>query len=313
MRLFPRSLVVLALLAATPTQAFAWGATGHRIIGRLAVRALPPEIPAFLRAPAAAVEVGELSREPDRWKDAGKTHDSDRDPGHFLDLDDTGRVLGGPELKALPITRAEYETALRAAGTDSWKAGYLPYSIVDGWQQLAKDFAYLRVDLAAARTTRIATHRAWFVADAARRRGLILRDLGTLSHYVGDGSQPLHVSIHFNGWGEYPNPEGFTQDKVHAPFEGAFVRNNITEAAVRSRMTPLEICMKAPEACTAEYLSAANAAAIPFYRRPAGLWAPILAAALSPPNGWPPAPPNCATSSPWPGGPALGSRSDGHR
>ncbi|HZZ35145.1 MAG TPA: S1/P1 Nuclease, partial [Caulobacteraceae bacterium] len=137
---FNRLLAFAAVLAAiSPSQALAWGATGHRIIGRLAVQALPSEVPAFLRTPQSAEAIGELAREPDRWKDAGRTHDSDRDPGHFLDLDDEGKVLGGPALAALPLTRAEYETALRAAGTDSWKAGYLSYSIVDGWQQLAKD------------------------------------------------------------------------------------------------------------------------------------------------------------------------------
>jgi hypothetical protein len=267
--------LVAVLLALSPTQALAWGATGHRIIGRLAVQALPPEVPAFLRTPRSAEAVGELAREPDRWKDAGRTHDSDRDPGHFLDLDDEGKVLGGPALTALPLTRAEYESALRAAGTDSWKAGYLSYSIVDGWQQLAKDFALLRLDAAGARNTHIAAHRAWLLADAERRRSLILRDLGALAHYVGDGSQPLHVSVHFNGWGPYPNPEGFTQDKVHAPFEGAFVRANITEAQVRARITALTVCAKPLNACTADYLTATNAQTAPFYQlQKAGAFAP---------------------------------------
>jgi hypothetical protein len=261
-----KSLAVASLLAVVPAQALAWGATGHRIIGRLAIQALPAETPAFLRTPAAAVEIGELAREPDRWKGAGKTHDTDRDAAHFLDLGDDGKILGGPALAALPITRADYDAALRAAAADSWKAGYLPYSIVDGWQQLTRDFAYLRIDLAAARTTHVAAHRDWFVADAARHRALILRDLGTLAHYVGDGSQPLHVTMHYNGWGDFPNPEGLTQDKVHAPFEGAFVRANLTEAAVRARMAPLATCARPADACVADYLAATNAQVVPFYR-----------------------------------------------
>ncbi|MGI8840105.1 MAG: hypothetical protein ACR2F8_04895 [Caulobacteraceae bacterium] len=171
-------------------QALAWGATGHRIIGRLAIETLPPDLPAFLRGPAAAQAVGELAREPDRWKGAGRMHDADRDPGHFLDLGDDGKVMGGPALAALPATREGYDTALRAVGADSWKAGWLPYSIIDGWQQLAKDFAYWRVDTAAARKVADAGHRAWFAADAAERQALILRDLGVLGHYVGDASQP---------------------------------------------------------------------------------------------------------------------------
>ena len=62
------ALAALALVAAggIAMQASAWGNTGHRLIGMAAVRGLPDELPAFLRTPGAAAEVGELSREPDR-------------------------------------------------------------------------------------------------------------------------------------------------------------------------------------------------------------------------------------------------------
>src|SRR5437763_430431 len=96
-------------------QALAWGATGHRLIGREAISALPAEVPAFLRTPAAVDAVGELGREPDRWKGAGKAHDADRDPAHFVDVGDDGAIFGGPALGALPETRANYDAALRAA------------------------------------------------------------------------------------------------------------------------------------------------------------------------------------------------------
>jgi len=46
----------LALGAAT--QALAWGATGHRIIGVAAAEALPPDLPAFLHTPRAIEDLG---------------------------------------------------------------------------------------------------------------------------------------------------------------------------------------------------------------------------------------------------------------
>lgn len=245
--------------------AFAWGATGHRIIGRLAIESLPAELPGFLRTAQAVAAIGELAREPDRWKGAGKAHDSDRDPGHFLDLGDDGRVLGGPALGALPATRQDYDAALRAVGADAWKAGYLPYSIIDGWQQLAKDFAYWRVDTAAARSVADPAHRAWFSHDAAAREALTLRDLGVLAHYVGDGSQPLHVSEHFNGWGPFANPRGFTQERIHAPFEGAFVRGFVSEGDVRAAMAHPRDCHCPVERRTQTYLAATHDQAVPFY------------------------------------------------
>ncbi|HEV2365851.1 MAG TPA: S1/P1 Nuclease [Caulobacteraceae bacterium] len=230
------------------------------------MEALPAEAPAFLRTPAAAVAVGELAREPDRWKDAGKAHDGDLDPGHFLNLGDDGRIAGGLRLTDLPPTRAEYERLLRRAGSDGWRAGYLPYSIIEGWQQLAKDFAYLRADEAGARDTPAAAHRAWLAADGERRQQLILRDLGVFAHFVGDGSQPLHVSNHFDGWGPFPNPLGFTQEKVHAPFEGAFVRAFVSLEAVRARVPGFRDRPIAITTETIRYLSATNATVVPFYR-----------------------------------------------
>jgi hypothetical protein len=257
---------LLATLLAVPAQAFAWGATGHRIIGVLGAESLPPELPAFLRTPQATTEIGELAREPDRSKSAGREHDADRDPAHFLDLDDSGKVLGGPLLSAMPPTRSDYETALRVAGADSWRAGYLYYSIVDGWQQLVKDFAYWRALSAAERHDGNPEHDAWFKADRERREGLIVRDLGVWAHFVGDGSQPLHVTTHFNGWGPYPNPNGYTTSKIHLPVEGAFVHDNVGIEAVRGAMAPPRVCACSIQAMTADYLAATNAEVEPLYR-----------------------------------------------
>ncbi|HKT54780.1 MAG TPA: S1/P1 Nuclease [Caulobacteraceae bacterium] len=267
-------LFTAALLALPADRALAWGATGHRLIGEAAAAALPPDLPAFLRTPEAIADLGELDREPDRWK-GGKagdlktldttTHDTMRDPAHFLDLDDGGKVLGGPALANLPATRAEYEKALRAIGADGFHAGFLPYSIVDGWQQLVKDFAYWRVLTAAIPRERDPTRRAWLERDLVRREHLILSDLGEWGHYVGDGSQPMHVSIHFNGWGaSYPNPSGYTLDPVHAPFEGAFVRQYVALKDVEAAMAPLQPCTAIWD-CTEHYLATTNASVVAFY------------------------------------------------
>ena len=49
------ALIAAALLGgAAVTQVLAWGATGHRIIGQLAIETLPAEIPSFLRGRKAA-------------------------------------------------------------------------------------------------------------------------------------------------------------------------------------------------------------------------------------------------------------------
>src|SRR5688500_15380399 len=130
------ALALCVLVATAPNTALAWGSTGHRIVGQAAAKALPAEVPAFLRTRAAVIELGELSRELDRSKGSGRIHDNDRDAAHFVDIDDAGRVLGGPPFLPLLPTRNDYEAALRAHNLDAVKAGYLQYSIIDRFQQL---------------------------------------------------------------------------------------------------------------------------------------------------------------------------------
>ena len=272
--------VALAALLATGAggEAMAWGSSGHRMIGEAAIEALPAELPPFLRDAASATAVGELSREPDRSRKSGLAHDSDRDAGHFVDGDDGGKIAGVVPLTALPPTREAYETALRGAGATSWKMGYLPYSIIEDWQQLAKDFAYWRVDDAGGRLTKNPDHKAWLEADALRRQAQILVDIGLLSHFVGDGSMPLHASIHYNGWGSFPNPNGYTLEHVHVTWEGPYVRQVVTFGAMKAAMAPFHDCTCPIDQRVGAYLAADLATVIPFYElEKAGAFKPGVA------------------------------------
>lgn len=263
------ALIVGAGGVFTATQVDAWGATGHRTIGVAAMRGLSDELPAFLRTPGAVAEIGELSREPDRTKGAGQPHDRERDTAHFVDLDDNGHVMNerGPTLSELPELKSEYDAQLLAAGIEVNDAGYLPYAIMDGFQQLARDFATWRVLNAAEARELDPGKRAWYREDRLRREALILRDIGYLSHYIGDGSQPHHMSIHYNGWGDYPNPEGFTNARsTHGAFEGGFIRRNARLDAVEAAMPAPNLDGFEMRARMATYLNATLAEVIPFYR-----------------------------------------------
>lgn len=259
------TLVAVTAVAA-PAVVLGWAETGHRMVGRLAMEALPPELPAFLRSPDAVAAVEELGREPDRWRGSGKTHDSDRDPAHFIDLDDNGLTLAGVALDKLPARRGDFEAALTGAHVEVEKSGYLPYAIIDGWQQLVKDFAYWRVETAALARDPNPQHKAWYARDVKLREALIVRDLGVWSHYVGDGSMPMHLSIHYNGWGDFPNPDGFTRAPIHSVFEGTYVKNYVSIDEARARLRPYQACTKAIEVCTADYLHSTWSEVLPTYR-----------------------------------------------
>jgi len=234
--------VALALACWPANEVLAWGATGHEWISGLAIEKLPDDVPAFVRSPEAIAEISVMGRELDRSKGSGETHDKERDPGHYVDLADDGKVMGILPLDKLPVTREAYDTQLRAGGSTQYKAGYLSYAIVDGWQQIRKDFGYWRAAGMGAETATTPEERAWFESDRRLREKLTLRDIGIWSHYVGDASQPLHVSVHYNGWGAFPNPEGYTTKKIHASFEGAFVRRNLAREAVAKGVNPYAAC-----------------------------------------------------------------------
>lgn len=250
------AVAAAAALAFAPQQAFCWGHAGHVGIARLAAEALPAEVPAFVRSAQSIAQIAELGAEADQSKTTGTVttatgtvrttstaHDHERDNGHFVDIDDAGYVLGGlVPLTNLPLTREAYDTAQRNAvtpgGQTQYTAGYLPYAMIDGFQQIRKDFGIWRVmNVGLAQATTDAD-KAWFRFQLQLRQQLIIRDIGYWAHFVGDASQPMHVSVHYNGWGNYPNPNGYTTSGIHSPFEGAFVKNFVDFAQVAAAMRP---------------------------------------------------------------------------
>jgi hypothetical protein len=236
------------------------------MISTVAVQSLPAELPAFLRTPEAVAEAGYLGPEADRERGAGHSFDDEHSPAHFVDVNDDLTINGGPKLSALPISREKYDDALRAVGTNQYKMGYLPYAIQHGFELLSKDLAYWRVDVWGEKNGKTAEARAAYAKDRIMREKIVLHDLGTWSHFVGDGSMPMHASIHYNGWGKGPNPEGFTDAKIHSPFESRYVRANIKDKAVSAALPAYRDCKCAIWLRTADYLIGTQAQVAPTYR-----------------------------------------------
>ena len=267
MRIAGAAMALLATSTLVSGKALAWGHTGHVFIARTAILALPDEVPSFVRGMEASRYIGELGPEPDVSKDSGDAgtpgtdiHDFERDPGHYIDLDDSGYDIpatGYPEVAALQLQnllapgqgRRDFDTLLRtntpqgSSFQETQYTGYLPYNMVDQWQQVRKDFAYYRAFTAAiANPATPAPDKQYFEYELKVREKLTLRDIGVWSHFVADGSQPMHVSVHYNGWENFPNPNGYTLQPIHAPFEGYFVKLFIHEPAVASLIGPYVPC-----------------------------------------------------------------------
>ncbi len=233
-----------------PLQADAWGAAGQQLIVRAAVGALPDTIPAFLRDPATIDQMALMSNEADNQKGDGA--DRDLGPADYIQLSDDGRVAGAVPLSPLPADREVYDSALRKAGSDEFKAGYLPYSIMDGFDIVRRDFAYWRAIDAMSRTAKTADDRAYFTNLRAVREALTTRDIGVWSHFVGSGSSPLHVTMHPDGWDKYPGSKG-----IFGRFEA--YPQGIKEQQILNRMKAYAPCNCTMQEDIAKYISDAGA------------------------------------------------------
>jgi hypothetical protein len=211
-----RSLALLIIIAAVllPTLAPGWGDVGHTTINRVAAEKIPADMPQFLKA--ASGRIGWLGPEPDRWRsDLEKPLNDAQAPDHFIDLEYVDW------LRPLPPNRYGFIQAVyqyRALHPDSGvpppeKIGFQPYITIEVFDRLKVALREYRRARADGRPTADAEADAIFYA-------------GWLGHYVGDGSNPMHTSIQYNGW-VGPNPKGYTTaHDVHSKMETAFVNAN---------------------------------------------------------------------------------------
>jgi S1/P1 Nuclease len=217
---FSVMVLTAATLATLPRAAHAWENEGHRIINRLAATTLPDDIPAFLRTPAAISEIEYLGPEPDRWRSPAESElSAAQAPEHFIDLELADAL--GP----LPHKRLDFEAKVYAAGQRPEKIGLQPWEADEVWERLKAAMRQYRGTKAAGE-------------DTAPVEAAIIFYAGWLGHYVGDASQPLHVTVQYNGW-TGPNPNGYTTShQIHHVFEGVFVAANIHAPDVQPLMTP---------------------------------------------------------------------------
>jgi hypothetical protein len=162
-------------------------------------------MPAFFRN--AGPRLSFLGPEPDRWRDSEELYSALREvngPDHFIDIDKP------QNFDELPNDRYKYSDWLRTGGKEPKDIGFLPYSILEGYQKIQVLF------------------RLWRDPQHASEREQIEQNIifyaGVVGHYVADGAQPLHTTIHFNGWSTSSNPDLNTREPLHWRFEGEYVK-----------------------------------------------------------------------------------------
>jgi hypothetical protein len=146
-------------------------------------------------------------------------------------------------MSAIPRSRYEFVLRLydeflkirekhpeRAALTNVRWTGTLPYAAMENYDRMKAAMRLYR--RAAADST----------AESQRDARCLAQDIafymGWLGHYTADGAQPLHDTIHHDGW-EGPNPKQYTTEpRIHGRFESAFIDLiQLTDADLTPLMT----------------------------------------------------------------------------
>jgi hypothetical protein len=160
-------LLLLAGLAWPAGPARAWGFFGHRLLNRLAVYTLPPEMLPFFKA-----NIEYLTANATR-PDSRRTVVPTEAPRHFMDVDVYGDSALTRHGRGLP--RAYADAVALVGGEDSLlHHGIVPWQVATRKNQLTAAFR-------AGDTDRI----LYLAAD--------------LGHYVADACVPLHTTRNYNG------------------------------------------------------------------------------------------------------------------
>lgn len=159
-----RKRLFLLIFGAFPALALApfWGFFGHRLVNRMAVFTLPPEMIGFYKKHLAYLE--EASVNPDRRRYALP----EEGPRHYIDLEHYG------DSAAWKLPRSAGE-AIQKLTADTLQAyGSLPWNLVRVQQGLRD---------------------AFMARDVPR----VLRLSAELGHYVADAFVPLHTTANYDG------------------------------------------------------------------------------------------------------------------
>lgn len=153
---------------------FGWGDKGHKLITSFAMRQLPPQMKFSDAFKSAIIE---HSVDPDNRKRDDKTEG----PKHFIDIDFYKEFSDGIVIMSRDSLNKLYgEQVVTREGILPWATETTFYRLIQAFKDKDKDKVLL------------------YASD--------------LAHYVGDGHQPLHATINYNG-------QLTDQKGIHARYE----------------------------------------------------------------------------------------------
>lgn len=222
----------------------AWDYEEHRIINQLALASLPTNFPAFVFTDQARERIAFLGGEPDRWRNTPELELRHQNhPDHYFDYEYLEMHRIKPQelpsfryefVSMLALTRAAHPKnfppidPLKNADKTRELPGFLPWTINEYYAKLKSQFSLLRE-----------FEENGSEEEIKNARENVVYIMGVMGHFVGDATQPLHTTKHFNGWvGD--NPDGYTTStKFHSWIDGGyFEKVGINEEELLSRIKP---------------------------------------------------------------------------
>jgi hypothetical protein len=241
-------LAIAAVLGVLVLNAGAWDYEEHHVINELALASLPKDFGGFTLTPALKHRIAFLAGEPDRWRNVGDLPLKHfNGPDHYIDLEDLKLYSLTPE--TLPLMRYDFAADIareRAAHPEKFPAidpardadhtrelsGFLPWAITEYYEKLKSCFSYLKTFQKYGGTPE----------EIANAEANVVYVMGVMGHFVGDGSQPLHTTMYFNGWvGD--NPHGYTTStKFHQWIDGGYFQKigGLNAEALAGKVHPAE-------------------------------------------------------------------------
>ncbi len=185
--------ILLILIYIIPIYNYGWGDKGHKLITKQALINLQNEIKFSEDFKSSIIE---HSIDPDYRK----KHDSSEPPKHFIDIDYYKEFLNGQMIFSIDSLKKIYgDSVVTVQGILPWATISTYFNLIDAFKKNDKEKILL------------------YTSD--------------LAHYIGDGHQPLHTTLNYNG-------QLTSQKGIHFRYEIEMIDNHLEDIEKNMTVTP---------------------------------------------------------------------------
>ncbi len=205
----------------TPSTCFSWGGKGHHSICEAAVHLVEdPDLKAFLKTRSHTL--GHLCNVPDiYWKSISPETRKVGDPTHYIDPE-----ILGLKMNQLPTDYQEIVT--KYTGTDNQfnsglKISHIPHELGSVWWRIEQFYNRSVEQLKTVQTSTPPEKRPEEQNDQlpfnqAAYNSLV--NMGLMGHFVGDATQPYHVTSDYDGYKQgHGGIHAFYEEEVISYFD----------------------------------------------------------------------------------------------